>query len=222
MVRGAYIVVPSALGEKVVQLAPLHPRGYNNKRVPQNQGLVPRFGPNGGSIIQHCHLCQVVTPSYEREPLQMTPLPSEPWKEVAMDFWGPINMGEYLLAVVYKQSKWAEVEFVSDTSARAVILKLDRVFSSLGIPVSVDSDNRPPFSGQEFQDFSKYLGFKHERKTPQNPQATEEDEQFMRVLKKLYQICMLTGQNFKQEVHRFLRCYRATPHCTTKLALAEL
>ena len=32
----------------------------------------------------------------------------------------------------------------------------------------------------------------------------------------------LTGQNFKQEVHRFLRSYRATPHCTTKLAPAEL
>ena len=25
----------------------------------------------------------------EREPLRMSPLPSEPWKEVAIDFWGP-------------------------------------------------------------------------------------------------------------------------------------
>ena len=114
------------------------------------------------------------------------------------------------------------MDFVSGTSARAVIAKLDRIFSSLGIPVSVDNDNGPPFSGQEFEDFSKYLGFKHERKTPRNPQANGEAEQFMRVLKKLYQICRLTGQNFKQEVHRFLRSYRATPHCTTKLAPAEL
>ena len=44
----------------------------------------------------------------------------------------------------------------------------------------------------------------------------------MRVLKKLYRICQLTGQVFRQEVHRLLRCYRATPHGTTKLAPAEL
>ena len=30
------------------------------------------------------------------------------------------------------------------------------------------------------------------------------------------------GSNFKQEVDRFLRAYRATPHCTTKIAPADL
>ena len=44
----------------------------------------------------------------------------------------------------------------------------------------------------------------------------------MRVLKKLYRIFQLTGQVLRQEVHRFLRCYRAMPHGTTKLAPAEL
>ena len=39
-----------------------------------------------------------------------------------------------------------------------------------------------------FRDFNKYLGFRHERKTPLNPQANAEAEQFMRVLKKLYTI----------------------------------
>ena len=44
----------------------------------------------------------------------------------------------------------------------------------------------------------------------------------MRILKKLYQISQLTGSNFKQEVYRFLRAYRATPHSTTKVAPADL
>lgn len=65
-------------------------------------------------------------------------------------------------------------------------------------------------------------GFTYERKTPKNPQANGEAEKFIRVLKKLYRICQLTGQVFRQEVHRFLRCYRATPHGTTKLAPVEL
>lgn len=44
----------------------------------------------------------------------------------------------------------------------------------------------------------------------------------MRVLKKLYRISQITGQVFRQEVHRFLRCYRAKPHGTTRLAPAGL
>ena len=116
----------------------------------------------------------------------------------------------------------AEVKFVTSTSARAVIPKMDKTFASLGIPVSVSSDNGPPFNSQDFSNFSKYLGFRHERKTPLNPQANAEAEQFMRVQKKLYQINKLTGSNFKQEVYRFLRAYRATPHCTIKIAPADL
>ena len=73
-----------------------------------------------------------------------------------------------------------------------------------------------------FRDFSKYLGFRHEWKTPLNPQANAEAEQFMRVLKKLYQIRKLTGSNFKQEVFRFLRANRAILHYTTKVAPADL
>ena len=100
---------------------------------------------------------------------------------------------------------------------------MDKTFASLGIPVSISSDNGPPFNSQDFSDFSNcYLGFCHERKTPLNPQANAEAEQFIRVLKKLYQISKLTGLNFKQEVYRFLRAYRATPHCTTKIAPADL
>ena len=70
--------------------------------------------------IQHCHLSQVVSMSHEREPLCMTPMPSEPWNEVAIDFWGPIHTREYLLVTVCKQStcRWAEVEFVTFTSIR--------------------------------------------------------------------------------------------------------
>ena len=129
----------------------------------------------------------------------MTTMPSEPWKDVALDFWGPIHTGEYLLVTVCKQSRRAEVECVNSTSARAVIPKMDKTFASLGIPVSVSRDNEPLFNSQDFSDFSNYyLGFCHERKTPLNPQANAEAEQFMRVLKKLYQISKLTGSNFKQ------------------------
>ena len=56
--------------------------------------------------------------------------------------------------------------------------KMDKIFASMGIAVAEGSDNGPPFNGQNFSDISKYLGFRHERKTPLNPQANAEAEQF--------------------------------------------
>ena len=102
-----------------------------------------------------------------------------------------------------------------------MVPELDYIFSSRGIPLIVGSDNGPLFNGKEFRNLSAYLGLTHERKTPKNPQASSEVEQFMRVLKKLYRVCQFTGQVFRQEVDRFL-CYEATPHGFTKLAPAEL
>ena len=79
-----------------------------------------------------------MTPVYKRSPLQMSLLPSDPWKEVAMDLWGPISPGECLFVVTCKHSHWAEVEFVSSTSAQAVLIpKLDHVFSLLRTAVTV-------------------------------------------------------------------------------------
>ena len=222
VVRGARIVVPTALQERVVRLAHEGHQGITKtKEYLRARVWFPGLDRIVEERVRHCHPCQVVTVAQDREPLRMSKIPSEPWKEIAIDFWGPVKTGEYLLVMVCKHSRWVEVEFVSSTSARAVIPKLDRVFSSMGIPAVVGSDNGPPFNGQEFVDFSKYMGFVHELKTPKNPQANAEAEQFMRILKKLYQICHITGQTFKQEVHRFLRCYRATPHSTTKAAPAE-
>ena len=68
--------------------------------------------------IQHCHPCQVVSVSQEIEPLRMTPMPNETWKDVDVDVRGPIHTGEYLLVTVCKLSRWAKIEFVTSTSAR--------------------------------------------------------------------------------------------------------
>ena len=99
VVRGSRIVVPRSFRDKVVQLAHKGHQGVTKKKNIS--------GPGSGF--------QVWTRWWK------------PWKEVAIDFWGPISVGKYLLIVICKHSRWAEVEFVSTTSARAVLPKLDRI-----------------------------------------------------------------------------------------------
>jgi len=94
----------------------------------------------------------------------MTPLPSAPWKEVAIDFAGPFPSGDYIMVVTDKFSHFPEVEILTSTSAKAVIPKLD-AFEKRALDV-LKSDNGPPFNGHEFKNFSEYPGFKHRRITP--------------------------------------------------------
>ena len=90
VVRGPRIVVPRMLRDKVVKLAHEGHQGITKtKEYLRTRVWFPGLDKMVEAHIQHCHPCQVVSISQEREPLRMTPLPSEPWKEVAVDFWGP-------------------------------------------------------------------------------------------------------------------------------------
>ena len=114
VVRGPRIVVPRMLRDRVVKLAYEGHQGITKtKEYLRTRVWFTGLDKMVEAHIQHCHPCQVVNRSQEREPLHMTPMPSEPWKEGAVDSWGPIHTGEYLLVTVCKQSRWAEVEFVN-------------------------------------------------------------------------------------------------------------
>ena len=84
--------------------------------------------------VKSCLPCQVITPVYTREPLQMSVLPDSPFDEVSVD-------GQTLLLVVDDYSRFPFVEPVSSTSASAVIPKLDQLFSTFEAPRVVKSDN---------------------------------------------------------------------------------
>lgn len=149
-----------------------------------------------------------------REPLKMTPLPSDPWQQVSIDFCEVAE--HYVLVVIDDYSRFPEVAIVHSTAAKAVIPKLDSIFSSYGVPQIVKSDNVPSFNGHEFALFAEYLGFKHHNVTPLWPETNRKVER----LKKAFGKVLRTTASWKQEMCHFLRNYRATPHCTTGVAPA--
>ena len=172
--------------------------------------------------VQNCLSCQAAkAKSPSPESLRMTPLPSAPLKEVAVDFAGPFPTGEYIMVVTDEFSRFPEVEILTSTSARAVIPKLDAIFARQGIPEVLKSDNGPPFNGLEFKNFADYLGFKHRRITPYWPKANGEAELLIQTLSKSIKIAHPEGKNWKQELYKFLRHYRATTHSTTDVSPSE-
>ena len=223
LLRGDRVVLPKSLQSRAVKLAHAGHQGIvKTKSLLRETVWFPGIDNMVEKAVSDCLPCQSSIPKSSREPLQMTPLPDGPWKEVAVDFTGPFAGGEYLLVVIDEYSRFPEVEIVYSTSANAVIPKLDAIFARQGIPEVVKSDNGPPFNGEQFSSWAKYIGFAHRRVTPLWPEANGEAERFMRTLGKAIRTAKVDGGNWKQEIFMFLRHYRATPHSSTGLSPAEM
>ena len=110
---------------------------------------------------------------------------------------------------------------MTSTSAKSVIPKLDAIFSRQGIPNVLKSDNGPPFTSLEFKRFAEYLGFQHRRIMPCWPKVNGKAERFIRTLGKAIRTANVERRNWKQDLHKFLRQYRATPHLTTGISSCE-
>ena len=110
---------------------------------------------------------------------------------------------------------------MTSTSARAVIPKLDAIFSRQGIPDVLKSDHGPPFTSHEFKNFEEHMGFQHRRITPCWPKANGEVERFMKTLGKSIRAAKIEARNWKQTLNKFLLQYRATPNSTTGISPCE-
>ena len=215
LLRGCRIVMPAKLQNQAVRLAHEGHQGIvKTKSLIREKIWFPGIDTMVESMVKSCHACQVVTPRAKREPLQMSTLPTGPWKEISADF-GQIHNGKYLFVITDDYSRFPIVEIISSTSANAVIPVMDKIFSEYGIPDKVRTDNGPPFNSSIFAEFATDLGFKHRKITPLWPRANAEVERFMKTVKSAINAARVERKCWKQEMFRFLRNYRATPHCST-------
>ena len=149
------------------------------------------------------------------QPLLPTTMPRKPWTCLAMDFYGPLPNNNELLVVVDEFSRFSVVEEVKSTGAEHVLPQLDKIFSMLGIPTELKSDNGPPANGFRFKEFCDYFGIKHRKITPYYPQANGQVENFMKNINKVIRNAKVENKDWRQQLNQFLRNYRSTPHSTT-------
>ena len=152
----------------------------------------------------------------------MTPLSDCAWEEVSAGFYGPLFNDEYLVVIIDDYSRYPEVEIISSLSAKSVIPKFDAIFARHSIPKVVKTDNDPPFIGETFNRWGEAIGFRHRKITFLRPRATGLAERSMDTLEKIIRISHAQKISWKQEMFKFLRHYRATPHSTTGITSAEM
>ena len=147
---------------------------------------------------------------------------SRKWSHLCANFYGLLQSGEYQLVVLDEYSMFPDVEIVKSLSAQTVIPIFYKVFSSRGISENFKTDNGTPFQSSEFRNFANDLGFQHQLITSYWPEANGVAERFMRTIGKVCKCDQVDGKSWKQELDRFLRNYRATPHTSTGLPPATV
>ena len=223
VLRGHRIIIPNSLQKRVISIAHQAHQGIvKTKQCIREKVWFPGIDSMVEETIKACIPCQASNPQTpNREPIQPTPLPSEPWTCLSMDFSGPFPSGDYLLIVVDDYSRFPEVEIVKSTSASSVIPKLENIFARQGFPTTVKTDNGPPFTSHEFAEFAESCGFKHRKITPLHPEANGEAERFVKTLNRTVRAAIAENKNWKANLPTFLRMYRATPHTATKTSPFE-
>ena len=103
-------------------------------------------------------------------------------------------------------------------SANTVIPVLDKILAMFRIPEVIKSDNGAQFNSDAFASFAKHSGFRHRRVTVCWPRGNAQAEGFNKPLMKAIRSAVLEQKNWKQEMHQFLRQYRAMPHTSTKFS----
>ena len=221
VLRGTRIVMPPSLRARAIELAHEGHQGLvKSKKLLRTKTWFPKVDQMMAERIDKCIACQANTPPPRPEPLQMSDTPEHAWQEVSADFYGQFQSGIYLLVMIDGYSRYPIVEVVNSTSANTVIPVFDKVFSMMGIVSVLKTDNGPPFNSHQFKAFATNMGFKHQRITPIWPQANGEAERFMRNLGKVTRSAVIEGRPWRQEMYKFLRNYRATPHSSTGIAPA--
>ena len=221
IIRGRRIVLPTSLHKKVINTAHDGHQGLvKTKQLLRSRVWFPGSKKKVESYINTCIPCQATVHTASQEPVKSSILPNGPWECLSMDFYGPMPSGEYVLVVIDEYFCFPEVDIITSTSAQATLPKLDRILSSFGIPISIKTDNGPPF--KSFNDYCRLMGIKHQFITPRHPRANGLVGNFNRMVKKVTRTAVIEHKSWKQELYTFLRSYRATPHSTTGESPANL
>ena len=136
-------------------------------------------------MVTSCHICQEHRAAQVKESMISHPIPEYPWQVVGTDLF-EWNKTQYLLIVDY-HSRYTEIAQLSNTRASTVITHCKSVFARHGIPERVISDNGPQYSSNEFRQFAKQWGFRHQTNSPGYPQSNglaERTVQTINLLKK--------------------------------------
>ena len=215
--KGHRLIVPKKLRNKVLQTIHEGHFGIDKMQLRAREAVYwPGITTDILQIAKHCETCRTFSRSQQRETLMPHEVPQGPWEKLGVDFFEFQSINYLLIADYY--SRFPVIRKVCSTTARATVDTLKQVFSEYGVPKTVISDNGPPFSSKEFENFTIKFCFDHITSSPRYPQSSGMIERMVQTVKQCMKKCSAVGQ----DPYLAMLIYRATPLTSKIPSPAEL
>ena len=229
------VVVPKELRTQVMGLA--HESmmgGYLGVKKTMDKIQASFYWPGiHGDITRYCRLCDVCQKTLSkgrvtRVPLMKMPLIDTPFKRVAVDIVGPIHPitdrhNRYILTMVDYATRYPEAIPLKSVTTVEVAEAMVDMFSRLGVPEEILSDQGAQFMSEVMQEVSRMLSVKRLVSTPYHPICNGLCEKFNGTLKRmLKRLCENKPKDWDRYVNAALFAYREAPQESTVFAPFEL
>ena len=229
------VVVPAKLRNQVMSLA--HESllgGHLGVKKTMDKVTTSFYWPGiHGDISRFCRSCDVCQKTIDkgkvtRVPLERMPLIDEPFKRVAVDIIGKIQPASesgnrYILTLVDVATRYPEAVPLKNISTEAVAEALVSMYSRLGIPQEVLSDQGTQFLSEVMREVNRLLAIKQLVTTPYHPMANGMCEKFNGTLKKIVKrLCEQNPRDWDRYLDAALFAYREAPHESTGFSPFEL
>ncbi|GFO41784.1 gypsy retrotransposon integrase-like protein 1 [Plakobranchus ocellatus] len=146
-----------------------------------------------GDVTRYCRSCDVCQQTVKkgtvpRVPLEKVPLIDTPFKRVAIDLVGPMSPPNeaghrFILTLVDYATRFAESVPLHKIDKESVTEALVDIYSRLGVPEEVLSDQGTQFISDCMKEVCRLLGIKQKITTPYHPMCNELVERFNATLK---------------------------------------
>ncbi|BFZ09104.1 hypothetical protein BsWGS_12143 [Bradybaena similaris] len=190
----------------------------------------PGVNSDAKSKCQSCVQCQTTRPEgkFPKAHLQTTDVPSRPFEKVAIEIIGPMRVASdkgnmYVLTFVDLCTRWPEAIPLRSITSEAIAEALLLIFSRVGFPNTILSDNGPQFFSQATRLVLNKLGIKQVFATPYHPQTNGTCERFNGTLKAMLgKVAYDNPTCWDVMLPSILFAFREIPHESTKFSPFEL
>lgn len=228
------LVIPSTLRAKVLDLGHSIPWSGHLGQEKTEQRILNRFYWPGfyKDIVEYCKSfpqCQLSARSKRglKAPLLSLPIIDVPFSRIAMDIVGPLERSRaghrYILVICDYATRYPEAFPLRHIKARQIANCLLQVFSRVGIPKEVLTDQGTNFTSRSLRQVYSLLGIRGIKTTPYHPQTDGLVKRFNQTLKAmLRKFVSESGADWDQWLPYLLFACREVPQASTGFSPFEL
>ena len=227
------LVLPHGCRSAVMAIAHSVPLGGHLGKRKTTQRVMARFYwptlyRDIAEFCRSCQACQLDSAKRSKKaPLIPLPIISEPFRRIAMDIVGPLPKSRsgkrFILVVCDYATRYPEAVPLRSTDAEHIAEELVQLFSRVGIPEEVLTDQGANFMSQLLAEVYKLLRVKPIRTSPYHPQTDGLVERFNQTLKAMLRKTAITeGKDWDKLLPYVLFAYREVPQASSGFSPFEL